>query len=122
MARISARRSRPGGVGSGPYLVLPLLGPSNFRDGAGRIVDSVGEPGRLDDAIAFRAGTAALSVLDFRARNYGALNDLEKNSLDFYSAARSLYRQYRAREIADHSLPRVPPPSLPAQVITDGVQ
>ena len=110
------------GIGSGPYLVLPLLGPSNFRDATGRIVDSVGDPVAWTTPIAFRTGTAALSVLDFRARNYAALNDLEKNSLDFYAAARSLYRQYRAREIGDRSLPRRPPPSPPAQVITDRVR
>lgn len=110
------------GAGSGPYLVLPLFGPSNIRDGAGRIVDSVGDPVAWTTSVAFRTGTAALSVLDFRARNYDALNDLEKNSLDFYAAARSLYRQYRAREIDNDSLPRVPPPSPPAPVVADGVR
>ena len=110
------------GIGSGPYLVLPVLGPSNFRDAGGRFVDSVGDPLIWTTLIGFRMGTAALSVLDFRARNHSAFNDLEENSLDFYAAARSLYRQYRAREIDNRRLPRVPPPSVPARVITESVR
>ncbi len=110
------------GIGSGPYLVLPVLGPSNFRDAGGRFVDSVGDPLIWTTPIGFRISTAGLSVLDFRARNYSAFNDLEENSLDFYAAARSLYRQYRAREIDNRRLPRVPPPSVPARVITESVR
>ena len=110
------------GIGSGPYLVLPLLGPSNFRDGAGRFADSVVDPLTWTMPVGFGVSSAALSVLDFRARNYDALNDLEDNSLDFYAASRSLYRQYRARKIGNHRPPRAPPPGLPSRAITDSVR
>lgn len=97
------------GVGPGPFLMLPLLGPSNPRDAAGIFVDSaildplgivgtyVFDAPRTVQTISFvRLG---LTAVDARARNYDALNDLEKNSLDFYAALRSLYRQYRFGEI-----------------------
>lgn len=97
------------GVGPGPFLMLPIVGPSSPRDAAGMFVDSaiidplgivgtyVFDAPRTVQLISFtRLG---LTAVDARARNYDALNDLEKNSLDFYAALRSLYRQYRFGEI-----------------------
>jgi phospholipid-binding lipoprotein MlaA len=98
------------GVGEGPYLVLPLLGPSNPRDAFGIAVDSaVLDPfGILASYLIWNESEllrilsftrAGLTAVDARARNYDALNDIEKNSLDFYATMRSLSRQFRAAEI-----------------------
>jgi len=105
------------GVPEGPYVVLPLFGPSNPRDTVGLIVDFLIDPfntwasntGR-DGVILARGGTRAV---DIRAIHMEALDDLEKTSLDFYAAIRSLYRQRRAEEIRNGELPAdMPAPGL----------
>lgn len=95
------------GVGSGPYLMLPLLGPSNARDTFGRVVDLAMDPltviGFVDFGVAVpaeidlgRAGATALSV---RERNIENIEELRRTSIDEYAAVRTLYRQLRASEI-----------------------
>ncbi|MBL8672777.1 MAG: VacJ family lipoprotein [Alphaproteobacteria bacterium] len=101
------------GTGEGPYLMLPLFGPSNPRDAVGRVVDFFLDP--LNWVLAGQswagveglgtAGRAAnmartgLDAADTRARNIETLDTIEKNSLDFYATVRSLYRQRRMDEI-----------------------
>ncbi len=91
------------GVPDGPYIVLPLFGPSNPRDTIGIVVDFLVDPFNIwagntdrDFAILSRAGTRAV---DLRATHMEALDSVEKTSLDFYASIRSLYRQRRANEI-----------------------
>jgi phospholipid-binding lipoprotein MlaA len=86
-------------VEEGPYLVLPIFGPSNPRDGVGLLADSLIDPFSWLTPFEFRIGRAVGQAVDRRARSYDQLNDLEKNSLDFYAAIRSLYRQKRRDEI-----------------------
>jgi phospholipid-binding lipoprotein MlaA len=98
------------GVGPGCYLVLPILGPSTARDTLGSLTTFVGGDAwynvtvRNDthhvsdfDYYASR-GTAGI---DFRAKNLEAINNLEKNSMDFYSSVKSLYLQDRKGKIAN---------------------
>ncbi len=90
------------GVGEGPYLVLPLLGPSNPRDTAGRVVDIALDPTvyiRIKRHVFWMVGREYITILDTRARNLEAFDDIERGSLDFYATARSLYRQHRASEV-----------------------
>ena len=87
----------------GPYLVLPLLGPSNARDAVGLLVDYLADPFRivtreLDVEYLMYIRTGAHAV-DVRSRTLQALDDIEKNSLDYYSAIRSAYTQKRAADI-----------------------
>lgn len=87
------------GVGSGPYLMLPLLGPSNFRDTAGRVVDSFFDPLNyaLDsEGSLVRAGAEGL---DQRARYLDVSEAMEKTSIDYYASIRSVFSQNRAYEI-----------------------
>ena len=91
------------GVGEGPYLVLPIAGPSNLRDGAGLVVQSVADPvdiafrrADLDHMPLIRAGVA---TLDFRHRNLETLDEFKANALDYYAFIRTLYRQRRAFEV-----------------------
>jgi Surface lipoprotein len=103
------------GIGEGPFLMLPLLGPSNPRDAVGIAVDStVLDPLGLVNTFVFDSsftlkmislGRLGLTAVDTRARYYDALNDLERNSLDFYASIRSLYRQTRRGEIYNGAPP-----------------
>ena len=91
------------GVDSGPYLVLPLLGSSSFRDGIGYGVDSFVDPaGRyIRDEYGLEGAVvrSALDVIDWRASNLETIDELRQSSLDFYATVRSAYRQRRAHEI-----------------------
>ncbi len=90
------------GIGEGPYLVLPIAGPSNVRDAAGLMVQGVADPvdiafRRLElDYLPLIRPTAA--ILDFRHRNLDTLDDFKAGSLDYYAFIRTLYRQRRAFE------------------------
>ncbi len=97
------------GVGEGPYLVLPLIGPSNPRDALGIAVDTVADPVRWAateaDVEEFNYVRLGLSVVDARARSLDTLDELERGSLDYYATLRSLYRQFRRSEISDGAPP-----------------
>jgi len=97
------------GVGEGPYLMLPLLGPSNPRDAAGRVVDMAFDPltyigifGGVDN---IGLGAAVVDGLDTRGRNLKTLDEIRKGSLDYYATIRSLYRQRRNDEINNGEAP-----------------
>ena len=86
----------------GPYLVLPLAGPSNARDAAGLMADYAVDPFRIlayalnVDALLVQGPRYGLNAIDTRSRTLFALDDLEKNSVDYYAALRSAYTQRRA--------------------------
>ncbi|HWE73738.1 MAG TPA: VacJ family lipoprotein [Stellaceae bacterium] len=92
------------GIADGPYLVLPILGPSNVRDaigsGMGFFLDPLGFVGGTNAFIA-NLSRGAANGIDDRADNLDTLKGLEDNSLDFYATLRSAYRQHRQREIAE---------------------
>ena len=91
------------GIPEGPYVMLPILGPSNPRDAVGLAVDYLLDPLNLwltnTDRKEFIFARTGLRAVDQRARHYDALQDLEESSLDYYAAIRSLYRQRRADEV-----------------------
>jgi phospholipid-binding lipoprotein MlaA len=104
------------GVPTGPYLVLPVLGPSDPRDFGAEVAESFGDPwNRLVTGNPFtlywipfvRGG---VDGIDRRARYLDALADIERTSLDYYATIRSLYRQRRAALIR-HENKNLPPPS-----------
>jgi phospholipid-binding lipoprotein MlaA len=104
-------------VSEGPFLMLPLLGPSNPRDVVGLIVDTLSDPfgiwaGNTDNEKLVYAGTL-LRGIDKRSRHIKTLDDLEASSLDFYATIRSLYRQIREDSINNgESQDTIPSPSL----------
>jgi phospholipid-binding lipoprotein MlaA len=91
------------GIPEGPYLVLPLLGPSNFRDAAGVTADAYGDPLNLWAGNTNRdeipASRAIVGGVDTRAGLIEPIDDMRRNSLDYYASLRSLYRQNRISEI-----------------------
>jgi phospholipid-binding lipoprotein MlaA len=93
------------GAGDGFYLMLPVLGPSNTRDGIGKVVDYFLDPVRYignDDVNSdFQMGRRVAGAVDFRARNFDAINDLRESSVDYYARVRSIYKQRRDALIRD---------------------
>lgn len=94
------------GLGEGPYLVLPLFGPSNLRDAVGLGVDTFISPwqyladlGGRGVSNRFMYADISASALVRREENIEALDALREGSIDFYAQMRSVYRQYRAKHL-----------------------
>lgn len=87
------------GIGNGPYLMLPVIGPSNTRDILGSVGDSFMDPYNYTVDEYGIAGRNILEGLDTRVELLGLLDDIEESSLDPYATIRSLYTQKRNDEI-----------------------
>ena len=96
------------GVGPGCYIVLPILGPSTMRDTLGSTINFLGGDPWYNVTIGndtkyFKNSdyyySKGASGVDFRAKNYDSIENLEKNSLDFYASVKSLYLQDRQQKI-----------------------
>jgi len=86
------------GMGTGPYVVLPIIGPSNARDAFGRLGDAFMNPfnyGNNREIFALWTSTA----IDARSRNMQVIDDIYSSSLDPYATFRSGYTQKRAADI-----------------------
>lgn len=102
------------GVPSGPYLVLPVLGPSTLRDTAGLPVDTSADVVRNLDHIPTRNSALGVRIVEKRADLLKATNMLEEAALDKYSFTRDSYLQYRRSQIYDGNPPEeedLPDPS-----------
>ncbi|MBQ1542547.1 MAG: VacJ family lipoprotein [Caulobacteraceae bacterium] len=87
------------GLIPGPYLFVPLAGPTNFRDGLGRIVDTFLDPvGLLAGGITttFGASRTALGAVDTRLGVDDQMRALKQDAADPYATLRSAYSQQRA--------------------------
>ena len=100
------------GVDAGCYLVLPVLGPSTIRDTAGSFINVMGgDPWYNVSAHGNNEYLSksdymmskTLTGIDFRAKNIEAIDNLQKNSLDFYASVRSLYLQDRQKKIMNRN-------------------
>lgn len=89
------------GVGSGPYLVLPLLGPSTVRDTAGLLVDSQLDVVTQASNVRVRNSLTTLRVVNVRANLLGAGDVLDQAALDKYSFTREIYQQRRSSLIGN---------------------
>lgn len=101
-----------GNNNGGPFLMLPLLGPSNLRDTVGFGIDLLVDPfgflgGGEIISTELQYLRTGLSVLDTREQLIEPLDALRRESLDPYAALRSLYRQRRDAEIANTVSPSV---------------
>ncbi len=94
------------GAPEGAYLFLPILGPSNPRDGIGFAVDTFGlDPlgwvGRGAAVHDLRRARTGISAVDARAEYLDAFDEVKAQALDPYATVRSLTRQYRAARIGE---------------------
>ncbi|WP_294370550.1 VacJ family lipoprotein [Pseudacidovorax sp.] len=89
------------GVPSGPYLMLPLLGPSTVRDTAALPIDWQGDPVPSIDDKTVRWSLTGLWLVDRRARLLRTTSLLEDAALDPYSFSRDAYLQRRRAEVND---------------------
>ncbi|MGI9450597.1 MAG: MlaA family lipoprotein [Geminicoccaceae bacterium] len=87
------------GVSSGPYLMLPLLGPSNPRDLVGMVVDFAFDPFTFFAPTSASLGRRGADVVSFREEHLETVDELERTSIDFYAATRTLAQQLRESEI-----------------------
>ena len=97
-----------GGVGPGCYVVLPVLGPSTMRDTVATSFTFLGGDAWYNVSVKNDTqyfsdidyySSKASSGIDFRAKNFDSIDNLEKNSLDFYASVKSLYLQDRQQKI-----------------------
>lgn len=112
------------GVGDGPYVYVPLLGPSTLRDSIGfgadaMLVDPIAWYSRGNGAEQWVQWTVfGLLAVSTKDETMDALDELKASSLDYYAALRSAYRQVRANEIRNGALPPMDDfddPAEPAQ-------
>ena len=96
------------GTGPGCYIVLPVLGPSTARDTVASITNFVGGDAWYNVTVKNDTqyfsdfdyyGSRVIAGVDFRAKNYESIENLEKNSIDFYASVKSLYLQDRQKKI-----------------------
>jgi phospholipid-binding lipoprotein MlaA len=85
-------------------LILPVLGPSSPRDGVGFGVDLYLDPFRYvaranNYPSAVGVGRTVLDGIDQRERSIEALDEMQREAVDYYASFRSLYRQNRAAEL-----------------------
>jgi phospholipid-binding lipoprotein MlaA len=89
------------GVGPGPYLVIPFMGPSTLRDAVGRGVDSRAGWGKQVDHVRTRNAATGAELINVRASLLGAGETLDQAALDKYQFLRDAYLQRRLRMVND---------------------
>jgi phospholipid-binding lipoprotein MlaA len=93
------------GIPAGPYIVLPLLGPSTLRDTAALPLDRYADGlGTVQD-IPWRNSLSVLNVVDTRANLLRASQMLEDAALDKYSFTRDAFLQLRLNDVHDGNPP-----------------
>ena len=92
------------GIPEGPFLFLPVFGPSDPRDALGQGVDLAGDPlgwfGIGTAVTVLDWSRAGIGGIDARSQVLGELGPIKRTALDPYATFRSLYRQHRRAEIA----------------------
>ena len=93
------------GVSPGPYLVLPVFGPSTLRDAAAMPVDWQASPGQYFPSGNPRAAVALVNVTETRAGLLKATDAIRQASLDPYSFVRDAWLQKRENDVYDGNPP-----------------
>lgn len=100
------------GVGAGPAVQLPLLGPSNIRDTAGTVAGFFGNPLSFipgGTAATIQTSATGAGVVDGRAQVVNGTDELEKSSLDYYATLRSVAAQRRDSLVEEGRKGDLPP-------------
>jgi phospholipid-binding lipoprotein MlaA len=102
------------GLPAGPYLVWPILGPSNARDTLGRPLDLAWTPSALVNDAGGAMGLSALNLVDTRANLLSASRVVDGIALDKYSFIRDAYMTRRRSQVYDGDPPDLPEAKEPA--------
>jgi phospholipid-binding lipoprotein MlaA len=94
------------GIGAGPYLVIPFMGPSSVRDAVGRYGDSQINPITRVSSVPVRNSLTGLGVVDARVGLFPAEALLNQAALDRYTFLRSAYLQRRQSQVLDGKRPK----------------
>jgi phospholipid-binding lipoprotein MlaA len=89
------------GIPPGPYLMAPLLGPTNARDAVGRIADSAAAIYPWFAAAQYTIGATAVNTINFRSQVLEQVRDAKEASIDYYVFVRDAYDQRRRALIDD---------------------
>ena len=95
------------GIGNGPYLVLPILGPSTFRDGVGEYADTLPNPTYRIEHIPTRNQVIVTQKINRRSELLDQEKVLDEASVDRYEFMRDTYLLYRESQVYDGNPPRV---------------
>ncbi len=105
------------GVDHGPYIVLPVLGPSSARDGTGMLADAFADPLRLylfnTNQEEWHYVRLAAGAVDQREELIDVIKDLRRNSIDYYATVRSTYAQRREALVRDEESDASAAPAIP---------
>ena len=100
------------GIGSGPYIVLPLIGPSTLRDTAAMAVDGTIDPmtwALMHEKTAVRMIPTATQIIVYHDEYLDVAQNMRRSSADFYASVRDVYAPRRQSEIANGNLMRLEP-------------
>ena len=93
------------GAEPGPYLVLPIFGPSSFRDTFGKVADTIGDPVNIwaveEDEEGFLIARGVFAGVNTRTKLLGTLQPIYEDSLDPYMTFKTMYEQRRESQIRD---------------------
>lgn len=95
------------GANEGPYLVLPFLGPSNVRDAIGLVPDYFLNPWTHilhDESLTIQILPYVVTAVATRALLLSSLDNIERNSVDYYASIRSITHQRREYLIGDGTI------------------
>jgi len=99
-----------GGVGSGPYIVIPIIGPSNLRDVGGTVVEYFVDP--IGNNIPNREYISIGSGLNTRVEVDDQIDQVKQSSSDRYEMIKSIYYQNRQSQIEDEFVGDLPVPKI----------
>ena len=98
------------GVSSGPYIVVPIIGPSNFRDLSGNVVEFFVDP--VSNNIPNRSYISIGSGLNSRAEVDEQVDQIREVSTDRYEMIKSIYYQNRNSQIEEDFVQNLPTPKI----------
>jgi phospholipid-binding lipoprotein MlaA len=92
------------GIPSGPYLVLPILGPSSLRDAGGSLADAAASvwPFFVDTLIT--VGVRATDTVNARSRTHEEIEEERRSAFDWYTFVRDAYLQRRHAQVRDEQV------------------